>query len=195
MISLEGTSVNVEKCIHECGKIVGKSIILETERLILRRYEGRDIDDLYEYLSDVEVVRFEPYRPMSMEEVKENLEWRISTDEMIAVELKSNHKMIGNVYLGKRDFDALEIGYVFHREYWGKGYAKESCKALISKAFADGVHRIFAECDPQNLSSWRLLEVLGFEREAFLKQNVYFWKDAENKPIWKDTYIYAKLNQ
>ncbi len=33
---------------------------------------------------------------------------------MIAVELKSNQKMIGNVYLGKRDFEALELGYVFH---------------------------------------------------------------------------------
>ena len=31
---------------------------------------------------------------------------------MIAVELKNSHKMIGNVYMGKRDFKSLEIGYV-----------------------------------------------------------------------------------
>lgn len=167
-------------------------MITETERLILRRYAKSDLEDLYEYLSNEEVVKYEPHKPMTMSEVESNLEWRISTDEMIAVELKSNHKMIGNVYLGKRDFEALEIGYVFNKDYWGKGYAKESCEALIASAFSGGVHRIYAECDPQNIGSWKLLEALGFEREAHLRENVYFWKDDNGKPIWKDTYIYAK---
>lgn len=170
-------------------------VIAETERLFLRRYKKSDLQDLYEYLSNPRVVKYEPYKPMSMEETADNLDWRISTDEMVAVELKSNHKMIGNVYLGKRDFESLEIGYVFHEAYWGNGYAKESCKKLISLAFSQDVHRIFAECDPQNTDSWRLLEALGFEREAHLKKNVYFWKNEEGRPIWKDTYIYAILNK
>lgn len=170
-------------------------IIAETERLILRRYKRNDLQDLYEYLSCSEVVKYEPYKPMTIDEVENNLDWRISTDEMIAVELKSNNKMIGNVYLGKRDFDSLEIGYVFNKDYWGKGYAKESCMKLIELSFSSGIHRIFAECDPQNKSSWKLLESLGFAREAYLKKNVYFWKDENNKPIWKDTYIYARLNE
>ena len=167
--------------------------MLETERLILRRYKKSDLDDLYAYLSDPDVVKYEPYKPMTMQETEENLDWRISTDEMIAVELKSSHKMIGNVYLGKRDFESLEIGYVFNKDYWGKVYAKESCAAVIEQAFAHGVHRVFAECDPENSGSWRLLESLGFEREAHLRKNVYFWKDKNDQPIWKDTYIYAKL--
>lgn len=112
---------------------------------------------------------------------------------MIAVESKSDGKMIGNVYLGKRDFESLEIGYVFNRNYWGKGYAKESCEALIRKAFSEGTHRIFAECDPQNPNSWRLLESMGFGREAHFRQNVFFWKDDSGQPIWKDTYVYARL--
>ena len=110
-------------------------VIAETERLILRRYTENDLEDLYEYLSNPNVVEFEPYKPMSLEEVKDNLKWRISTDEMIAVELKSNHKMIGNVYLGKREFDSLEIGFVFHETYWKKGYAKESCEKLIEEVW------------------------------------------------------------
>lgn len=169
-------------------------MIAETDRLILRRFKKSDLNDLYEYLSDEEVVKYEPHKPMTLEEVEDNLKWRISTDEMIAVELKGNGKMIGNVYLGRRDFEAMEIGYVFNRSYWGKGYAKESCEKLIASAFTEGVHRIYAECDPQNTGSWKLLEALGFEREKHLRENVYFWKDAENRPIWKDTYIYGKLN-
>lgn len=171
-----------------------KTIIAETERLILRRYKEDDLQDLFEYLSDMKVVEYEPYKPMTIDETKENLEWRVGTDEMIAVELKSSRKMIGNVYIGKRDFEALEIGYVFNRNYWGNGYAAESCKALMERAFSEGIHRIYAECDPDNKSSWKLFETLGFRREAHLRQNVYFWKDENDKPIWKDTYVYAKLN-
>lgn len=169
-------------------------IIAETDRLILRRYEESDLEDLYEYLSNPNVVEFEPYKPMTMEEVKDNLEWRISTDEMIAVELKSNNKMIGNVYLGKRDFESLEIGYVFNESYWKKGFAKESCETLIKLAFQNDVHRIYAECAPENKSSWSLLESMGFNREGYLRKNVYFWKDDDNQPIWKDTFLYSLLN-
>ena len=75
-------------------------IIAETERLIMRRYKNEDLQDLFEYLSDPKVVEFEPYKPMSLEETKENLGWRVGTEEMIAVELKSCHKMIGNIYMG-----------------------------------------------------------------------------------------------
>lgn len=168
--------------------------MIQTERLILRRYRQSDLQDLHEYLSDPEVVKFEPYLPMTMEQVQENLAWRISTDEMIAIELKDTGKMIGNVYLGKRAFNTMEIGYVMNRAYWGKGYAAESCNALIDQAFANGIHRIYAECDPKNTASWRLLERLGFRQEAHLRRNVYFWTDVDGEPIWKDTFVYALLN-
>ncbi len=171
-----------------------KKIIAETERLLLRRFCKEDLQALYEYLSDDDVVKYEPYKPMTIKEVAEELDLRISTEEMIAVVLKANNKMIGNVYLGKRDFEALEIGYVFNKHYWNQGYAKESCLALIMKSFSEGIHRIFAECDPCNTASYRLLERLGFVREAHFKRNVYFWKDDNDNPIWKDTFVYALLN-
>lgn len=86
-----------------------KIMIAETERLILRRYKKEDVQDLFEYLSDKEVVKYEPYKPLTFAETKENLEWRIGTDEMPAVELKKSNKMIGNVYMGKRDFEAMRL--------------------------------------------------------------------------------------
>ena len=93
-----------------------KSILAETDRLILRRYEEDDLQDLYEYLSNPKVVEYEPYKTKTLKETEDNLKWRVSSDEMIAVELKSAGKMIGNVYLGKRDFESLEIGYVFNED-------------------------------------------------------------------------------
>lgn len=172
-----------------------KTILAQTDRLILRRFCQCDLQDLYEYLSDEQVVRYEPYQPMSIDETAEDLRFRMSSEEMIAVELKSNGKMIGNVYWGKRGFQAIEMGYVFNRQYWGHGYATESCTALIQKAFSEDTHRIYAECDPENTASWHLLERLGFAREAYHKQNIYFRKDDHGNPIWKDTYVYAMLNE
>lgn len=172
-----------------------KPFCIETQRLFLRRFREGDLDDLYQYLSDPEVVRFEPYKPMSLEETRENLEWRVSTEEMIAVELKDTGRLIGNVYLGRREFQSMELGFVFNPAYWGKGLASESCRAVVQWAFAQGVHRVFAECDPENKNSWRLLEALGFSREGWLKQNVFFWEDESGQPIWKDTYIYGMLNR
>ena len=165
--------------------------MIETDRLILRRFTEDDLLDLFEYLSDPEVVRFEPYRPMTLDEVREELNRRIDSDEMVAVALKSSGKLIGNVYLGKREDNALEIGFVFNRHYWNQGYAMESCAALIREAFSNGITRIYAECDPENQSSWKLLERLGFSRTAHLEKNVFFWKDEQGQPIWKDTYVYT----
>ena len=170
-------------------------MIWETERLILRRHRKEDLQDLYEYLSDPEVVTYEPYLPMDMDQAVEELAYRIESDEMVAVELKQTHKLIGNVYLGKREFETLELGYVFNKAYWGRGYAQESCAALIRKVFSEGIHRIDAECDPCNPNSWRLLERLGFSREAHFLQNVYFWMDAKGSPLWKDTFVYSLLKK
>lgn len=117
---------------------MGNNIILKTDRLLLRRYQPCDLQDLYAYLSDAEVVKFEPYQPMTLKEAEENLAWRIISKEMIAIELRESGRMIGNVYLGERDFETLEIGYVLNRSFWGAGYAREGCEALIGQAFARG---------------------------------------------------------
>lgn len=169
----------------------GINAIIKTDRLILRRFTQDDLLDLFEYLSDPEVVRFEPYRPMTLEEAGQELDRRIASDEMIAVELKSSGKVIGNIYLGKRENNALEIGFVFNKDYWKQGYARESCEALIREAFSIGIDRIIAYCDPENQNSWKLLERLGFTRTAHLEKNVFFWEDSNGQPIWKDTYIYS----
>ena len=79
----------------------------------------------------------------------------------------------------------------WNTDYKRVWYAAEALSAVIRSAFQEGAHRIYAECDPRNTASWKLLESVGFRREAHLRQNVYFRKDADGAPIWKDTYVYA----
>lgn len=93
---------------------------LETGRLILRPYREDDLDGFYACVSDPEVVRYEPYRPMSREEARQTLASRLDHGEFWAMERKTDGIYIGNIYLGRREFQSLELGYVLAREYWGR---------------------------------------------------------------------------
>ena len=168
--------------------------MIETKRLKLREFMEVDYDDLYEFLSQLENDEFEGYPGITYENGKEHLKYRLSSDEFLAIELKDTGKVIGNVYCGKRDFDTRELGYIVNRNYQHQGYAFEALTAGMSYLFAQGTHRVYAECDPRNESSWKLLENAGLIREAHFRKNIYFHKDENGIPKWKDTYVYAKLN-
>ena len=166
---------------------------LTTERLTIRRFEADDWRDLHDYLSQPEVVEHEPYDVFSEEQAKQEAIGRAADPAFWAVESRSEAKVIGNVWLGEGGQDTRELGYVFNARYWGNGFAAEACRALIEWAFAQGTHRIVAECNPLNQASWRLLERLGFRREGHLVENVYFRRDDDGHPMWQDTYVYAVL--
>ncbi len=167
---------------------------IETERLILRSYEPRDERDVCEYMLQRVNAEFECYPDFTAEKSKQEIDFRCSTDEFIAVELKAEGKVIGNVYLGKREWNARELGYVLNERYLRRGYGAEACRAVLDDAFARGLHRVYAECAPANTASWKLMEKLGMRREAHFIQNASFHKDACGKPVYWDTYVYAKLN-
>lgn len=168
---------------------------IETKRLILRNFQELDYDDLFELLSQRKDDLYEGYPEITYENGKNHLSYRLNNDEFYAIELKESHKVIGNVYFGNRNFNSKEIGYIINKNYQRKGYASEAIKEVINVAFFnDNIHRIFAECNPNNLCSWKLLESLSFRREAYFLKNVYFRKDEFNNPIRQDTLVYGLLN-
>lgn len=148
---------------------------IETERLVLRIFTETDYDDLYEFLSQLRDNEFEGYPGITYETGREHLKYRVNSEEFYAIVLKETGKVIGNIYYGKRDFEAREIGYIVNQNFRRKGYALEAITAVIDNAFANGVHRVFAECDPRNECSWKLLERAGLDREAHFKK-IFFFK-------------------
>lgn len=167
---------------------------LTTERLFIRPFQENDWKDLLEYLSDEEVVRFEPYGPLSPEQARKEASDRAKDHSFHGVCLRENGKLIGNLYLHQGEFDTWELGYVFSRSYQRRGYATESAKALISHAFISlGARRVIAMCNPLNEPSWHLLERLHMRREGHLVQNVFFKTTETGEPIWADTFEYAVL--
>ncbi|HOP11427.1 MAG TPA: GNAT family protein [Oscillospiraceae bacterium] len=169
---------------------------METQRLIIRRFRPEDGADLFDYLSREEVVRFEPYGVVSREQAERAAARRAEDETFWAVckKEKDGGKLIGNIYMAKQEFDTWELGYVFNSDFWGKGYAYETAKALMNSVFINqGAHRIIAKCNPKNERSWKLLERLGMRREGYLRQCVWFKKDQNGNPLWQDTYEYGIL--
>jgi RimJ/RimL family protein N-acetyltransferase len=168
--------------------------IIETERLQLRRFRADDWADLHAYLSDPEVVRYEPYGVFTAAQCRQEARRRANDGDFWAVTLSETGKMIGNLYLSRQKFDTWELGFVFNRDYQGCGCATESAAALINYAFTNlETRKVIAMCSTENGNSWRLLERLGLRREGCLRRNVYFKTDERGDPIWFDTYVYGLL--
>ena len=166
---------------------------IRTERLILRPFRETDSDGLFAFLSQLESDKFEPYPGISYENGWEQLRERVGSKDYFAIELIGTGRVIGNIYCADRPFEAKEVGYILNEDSRGAGYAAEALAAVVGNAFSEGAHRVYAECDPRNTPSWRLLERLGFRREAHFRQNVFSRTDEAGVPKWKDTSVYALL--
>ena len=108
---------------------------IRTERLLLRPFRESDYDNLFEFLSQLENDEFEGYPGITYENGREHLKYRLGSEEFYAIELTEAGKVIGNIYCGKKDFAAKEVGYIVNKRYQQKGYAAEALSAVIAQAF------------------------------------------------------------
>src|SRR5574344_1964429 len=118
---------------------------LETKRTIIRDFNINDVNDLYEILSDEEVMEYiEPVN--TFEQTKEFLEsFCIKEKKAFAVVNKEDNKMFGYLLFKSVDDPLVyEIGWINNKNYWKKGFAYESCKCIIDYAFKEmKIHKIF----------------------------------------------------
>ena len=170
---------------------------LETQRLSLRQFKDSDLESFFAYRNDPEVAKYQgwsvPYpRKKAMLFIKTMVVAEASQNQwlQIAVELKSSCEMIGDVafFIKKDDERQALLGYSLARPHWGNGYAFEAVSRLLEYLFAElNLHRVIAECDVENIASWKLLDRLGFRREAHLVENLFY------KGTYVSEYNYAML--
>ncbi len=165
-------------------------ISIETDRLLLRNYRVTDFEDIIKYFSNEEVSRYEDFYPMSEEQVRNIItEWK-DMDNRLVAELKSKRNVIGSVGYWIDDEGHYCIDYDFNTEYCGKGYATEASNALVHYLFESmGINTIYGDCDVQNVSSWKLLERLGFQRISQF-DNQSYKNDENGNPILISTFLY-----
>lgn len=150
--------------------------VLETERLRLRSWTLEDLDDFYEYAKSLEVGPDAGWKPHACKEESEKiLRSFIENDDIWAIELKENSKVIGSVGLHKdtsrSGINSKMLGYVLSKVYWGQGIMPEAVKAVIKYAFEEErLELISVQHFRFNSKSKRVIEKCGFKYEGTLRK-------------------------
>lgn len=177
------------------GIVMNKFNYIETDRLLIRTLSMKDKNDFFKYRCLPEVCQYQGWRPKNIEEIEEFINKNIlvcpntsDTWLQLAVCLKEG-QLIGDIGIHFIDDDyQIEIGYTLSPERQGNGYAAEAVKAVINCAFVEHKkHRVSASVDPDNIKSVKLLEKIGFRKEA------HFIKSYRMGNQWCDDCVYAIL--
>ena len=174
---------------------------LETPRVIVRRFEERDIPHIVDYSTHGPAdehrrrnVNWElsesgvrtRWTPMATMPVDEATSWL-----SLVVEAKALGRVVGNTGFNVTTLGDARLGMVgwfVGEAFEGNGYMTEAASALLDYLFADAAfHRIHARTSADNVRSWRLMERLGMRREA------HFVRNCHHDDGWTDEYVYAIL--
>jgi RimJ/RimL family protein N-acetyltransferase len=173
--------------------------MINSTRLSLRQFKEQDFKALFEYLSNPIIYRFELGEPVSLEKARKLAYERSQNNVFWAVTLKRTKELIGHLYFKQKELNEFltwELGYIFNPSFHNNGYATEASLTLIRYGFEHwGIHRGIANCNPENVASWRVMEKIGMKREGYLRKNVFFRRDNNGSPLWTDTYKYTILKE
>jgi RimJ/RimL family protein N-acetyltransferase len=191
-------AIQLKLCNIIVARFCDMSLVLETDRLILRSFQDTDLKPFVDYRSDRAIAQFQswdaPYSKANAAKFIQQLqhikpgtpgEWY-----QIAIELKMNRQMIGDCAFCvlAEDSQQAEIGFTLARQYQKSGYATEAVTRLLDYLFKSlNLHRVRAICHEENIASAKLLERVGMRREAHFIKNVWF------KGQWISEYWYAIL--
>lgn len=157
--------------------------VLETERLRLREFEEGDLDFLTQMLGDEDVMRYYPQRL----DRAAALQWLLRQREryredghgLWLVERREDRQPVGQTGIVLQDVEnprVPEIGYMLHKEFWGRGYASEAALACRALAFgALGYTRVISLIRPENKPSQRVAAKVGMT-----PQRRVMWRDIEH---------------
>jgi ribosomal-protein-alanine N-acetyltransferase len=170
----------------------------ESDRLLFRKILLSDAKDILLIRSDDDVMRFmdvpRHYSIRDAEKLIHSVEESYSNENGINWAIVEKHS---NSFVGYFGFFRLipehcraEIGYTLKPEYWGKGYMFETISRMVSFGFKNmRLHSIEANVNPKNERSKKVLEKIGFRKEAYFRENYLF----DNKFL--DSIIYSLLEK
>lgn len=140
--------------------------LLETKRLILRKFTENDLTALFQMYSDQEVNTYLPWFPLkSLEEASRFFEekyaniYALPCGYRYAICLKSDGAPIG--YVNVSTDDSHDLGYGLRKEFWHRGIVREAAKAVVEQVKKDGTLYITATHDTNNPRSGNVMKALG----------------------------------
>ena len=189
---------------------------IETKRLILRPFRPTDLDDFYRYASVEGVGEMAGWKHHeSMDETRKILNLFIDNDNVFAICLKENDRVIGSLGVEKygleeklTEFDGYygrELGYVLSKDFWGRGLVPEAVTAVIEYLFHElsydfllcGYYnfnersrRVQEKCGFKPYRSLVMSTQLGTSEQATLNLLLHPDKDIELKFSHQETLIF-----
>jgi len=171
---------------------------LETDRIIIRPITLADKSEVFEYRSDAETNKYQGWIPKTVDDVEifigkisKQIDEPDTWYQFVIIE-KKTHKIVGDMGLHFFDNDnrQVEIGCTLNKKFQNNGYATESVKLIIDYLFEKlNKHRIIASIDPDNKQSIRLVERVGFRKEAHFVESLLI------NGKWVDDLIYALIEK
>ena len=165
--------------------------MLETERLILRLLDERDVDAIHQMRSDANVMRF-IREPQSREESANWVElvssrWANEKIGFCAMIERSSEKFIGWCGLWQlKETGEIEVGYAVGKSFWGKGYATEAATRFLDYAFEKlRLEKVVAVTRPENAASRRVMEKIGMRYDYTGK---FYERDLAHYSITKEEF-------
>ncbi len=149
---------------------------LETERLILRKWQLEDLDGLYEFAKKPCVGPMAGWKPHeSKEESLGVLKYYIDNDDRWAIVIKESSKVIGMVNIkpdnNRGKYYAKLLSFALSPDYWGNGYMTEAVKRVVKYVFEEmNIDILTAFHYPLNIRSKRVIEKCGFKYEGTIEQ-------------------------
>jgi [ribosomal protein S5]-alanine N-acetyltransferase len=175
----------------------GATMIIRTERLLLREFTEDDWPAVLAYQRDPRYLRFYAWTERSEHDARALVQAFLDQQQeeprskfQLAITLDG--EVIGNVgvRVPKPGSGVGDMGYELAPLHWGHGYATEAARSMLRFGFRElGLHRIGAHCIAENTGSVRVLTKLGMQWEGRLREAEYF------KGRWWDQLLYGILRR
>ena len=167
---------------HGTAAVVA-GLILETPRLLLRRFTLQDAEAIELFLGDPVVMEFYP-APLDRQGVAGWIQRNLGRYErdghgLWAMVLRDSHQVIGDCGCVIQEVEGkneVEVGYHVRRDLWNHGYATEAARACMEYAFTRlGARRVISMIRPPNIPSRRVAE-----KNGMVCEKIILWRDYEH---------------
>lgn len=164
----------------------------------LRELDHDDVIRVHELLSDERVIKHMLFSVFTQQAALEFVYSAVASASVrprknvaLGITTVDTNIMIGLSGLQiSPEVEQGEAWFLLDPQYWGKGFTTEAACLLLKTGFVDfSLHRIWANCLPENPGSIRVLEKIGMRREGLLKKNLRI------RGAWYDSYLYALLKE
>ncbi len=167
--------------------------MFETDRLILRKLQNKDIDDIFAMRKDPEVMKY--IRKPQTDRLS-SIKWitmmteRWDTDKIgfCGVIEKDSGAFVGWCGLWiLKETDEIEIGYAIAKQFWGNGFATEAAYRCLEYGFNElNLMKIVAVSFPQNIASQNVMKKLGMK---FVRTGTFYGYELIQFAIFRDEFL------